>query len=55
MAAGTWKYESVERTKKNTIVSMGKDVAWIKIGQMALVLGSCCGASVGFGSHGRKA
>ena len=55
MAARTWKYESMARTKKNTIVSMGEDAAWIEIGQMALMLGSHCGASVGSGSHGRKA
>jgi len=55
MAARTQKYESVARTKKNTIVSMGEDAAWIEIGRMALVLGSHCGASVGSGSHRRKA
>jgi len=55
MAARTRKYKSMARTKKNTIVSMGEDAAWIEIGQMALMLGLRCGASVGSGSHGRKA
>jgi hypothetical protein len=40
MAERTWKYESVARTKKNTIVSMGKDEAWIEIGRIkALIAG----------------
>ena len=40
MAERTWKYERVARTKKNTIVSMGKDDAWIEIGRIkALIAG----------------
>jgi hypothetical protein len=40
MAERTWKYERVARTKKNTIVSMGKDEAWIEIGRIkALIAG----------------
>jgi hypothetical protein len=40
MAERTWKYESVARTKKNTMVSMGEDAAWIEIGRMkALITG----------------
>ena len=39
-AESTWKYESVARTKKNTIVSMGEDAAWIEIGRIkALIAG----------------
>jgi hypothetical protein len=40
MAERTWKYESVARTKKNTIVSMGKDEAWVEMGRLkALIAG----------------
>jgi hypothetical protein len=40
MEERTWKYASVARTKKNTIVSMGEDAAWIEIGRIkALIVG----------------
>jgi hypothetical protein len=38
MAERTWKYESVARTKKNTMVSMGKDEAWIEIGRIKALI-----------------
>ena len=38
MAERTWKYKSVVRTKKNTIVSMGEDAAWIEIGQIKALI-----------------
>jgi hypothetical protein len=39
-AERTWKYDSVARTKKNTMVSIGEDAAWIEIGRMkALITG----------------
>ena len=40
IAERTWKYARVARTKKNTIVSMGEDAAWIEIGRIkALIVG----------------
>ena len=38
MAERTWKYASVARTKKNTIVSMGEDAAWIEIGRIKALI-----------------
>jgi hypothetical protein len=38
MAERTWKYASVARTKKNTIVSMGEDAAWVEIGRIKALM-----------------
>jgi hypothetical protein len=38
MAERTWKYARVARTKKNTIVSMGEDAAWIEIGRIKALI-----------------
>ena len=43
MVERTQKYKSMARTKKNTMVPMGKDAAQIGIGQMkVLVVGKWC-------------
>jgi hypothetical protein len=38
MAERTWKYESVARTKKKTMVSMGEDAACVEIGRIKALI-----------------
>ena len=38
MAERTWKYESVARTKKKTMVSIGEDAACVEIGRIKALI-----------------